>query len=150
MGNTSLSWSCSLEIDSDNVQSPQAQVTATLYGCSPSATLDGWVALKIGVLYLNAAGTPIGLDGNPLPAGQTHSTYEELARDASAGLSPRVWTATRNGHDGAAYCLAHKPASAKVAKYRYYTVSSGASGCPGATYSNTLGPTSSGWGVINY
>ena len=150
MGSVSATWSSSLPVDGTNdVQTVEAELRLELYGCAPGATFSSAAAiLKIGVVWLNASNQAIGADGNPLPAGQVYSRYEEVVRKSGSGPTGLTLLARKVNHAAAQACSTDKPAQAVAAQYRYYTFGEWASSCEGCT-GNGYGPVSQ-WGTVEF
>ncbi len=149
MGSVSVDWATSLAIDeTDHKSSVSAAGTLTLTcGDSPPHSLSGAVMLKIGCTYYNAANTPIGMDGNPLPEGVEYSKYDSIASMGGGG-NPFTATASVSNHDGGAYCRSSPPNGATKALYKYYAACNANTLCPGAGFVNQMGPSSLSAGLI--
>lgn len=150
MGSVALSWNPDISVDdSDDVRTVTCGLTITLIGCPSGAQVSGVCIIKIGVVYFDADNVMIGVDGNPLPASQAYSHYEEVVRQSGSGGSPLTVTAQKVNHGAGAVCGAHKPASAVKASYRYYAVAEHSSaGCSGCNATGVLGPVSPSFGYV--
>lgn len=148
MGSVTPTWTHSLPVDgTGDVQTVEAELQLTLDGCPGGSTFSSAAAIiKIGVTWYNASNTAIGADGNPLPAGQVYSRYEEVVRKTGSGPSGLTLMAKKINHAAGGPCGTDKPAAAVRALYRYYTFGEWVSGCSGCTGS-AYGPVSS-WGEV--
>lgn len=147
MASVDISWSCTLGINSNNVQTVTAQGTATLNGCTHGHTLNWAEFLKIGVVYYDGDNVPLAMDGSTLPSGEVYSRYASLQSQGRDGSGTTI-TLTATNHDGAAYCRTSPPPGAVTAAYRYYAAANANTLCPGAGFQNKLGPVSPSWGAV--